>query len=376
MKIIAQAFAACNLPVMSVDELLEAVKDDDEVWSLYANGFTMGLNQCEREKTTDRVMQYKPHNVVELAAFVAAVRPGFKSMLSTFVSRQRFSYGIPSLDKLLQTKEIPDSFLMFDEQILTILQAAGIPASDAYVCVKAIKKKKADKVASFRERFVNGFSHVLKEEEGASDAEAADVVDRIWTIINDAASYMFCAAHAYSMACDSLYAAWLKVHHPFELYATMLKLYTEKGNKNKIAALISEMNRYRGIRLQTGRFGQDNRDWFVDQENKTISQSLSSIKYISAQAAEDLYVTGQQEFDSFVDLLRHLQLHTCLNSRQIVTLIKVGYFDCFGRAGKLLDVHEEFVKGKSKLTKTLVEKTVEKRMTALRDMEAQCENKP
>lgn len=376
MKIIAQAFAACNLPVMSVDELLEAVKDDDEVWSLYANGFTMGLNQCEREKTTDRVMQYKPHNVVELAAFVAAVRPGFKSMLSTFVSRQRFSYGIPSLDKLLQTKEIPDSFLMFDEQILTILQAAGIPASDAYVCVKAIKKKKADKVASFRERFVNGFSHVLKEEEGASDVEAADVVDRIWTIINDAASYMFCAAHAYSMACDSLYAAWLKVHHPFELYATMLKLYTEKGNKNKIAALISEMNRYRGIRLQTGRFGQDNRDWFVDQENKTISQSLSSIKYISAQAAEDLYVTGQQEFDSFVDLLRHLQLHTCLNSRQIVTLIKVGYFDCFGRAGKLLAVHEEFTKGKAKLTKTLVEKTVDKRMTTLRELEAQCENKP
>lgn len=191
VKIIAQAFETCGLPVKSVDELLEAIKDDEEVWNLYANGFTMGLNQCEREKTTERVMQYKPRNVVELAAFVAAVRPGFKSMLSTFVSRERFSYGIPSLDKLLQTKEIPDSFLMFDEQILTILQAAGISAADAYVCIKAIKKKKADKVASFKERFVEGFGKMLKEEEGASDIEAADVVDRIWTIINDAASYMF-----------------------------------------------------------------------------------------------------------------------------------------------------------------------------------------
>jgi len=114
VKTIANGFEACGLPVMSVDELLEAVKDDKEVWNLYANGFTMGLNQCEKEKTTERVMQYKPKNVVELAAFVAAVRPGFKSMLSTFVSRTRFSYGIPSLDKLLQTKEIPDSFLMFD----------------------------------------------------------------------------------------------------------------------------------------------------------------------------------------------------------------------------------------------------------------------
>ena len=135
--------------------------------------------------------QYKPHNVVELAAFVAAVRPGFKSMLSTFISRSRFSYGIPSLDELLQTKEIPDSFLMYDEQILRILQAAGIPPADAYVCCKAIKKKKADKVASFKERFKSGFTVVLKEKEGASEQEANDIVEKIWTIINDAASYMF-----------------------------------------------------------------------------------------------------------------------------------------------------------------------------------------
>lgn len=80
---------------------------------------------------------------------------------------------------------------VYKEQILTILQSAGISAADAYVCIKAIKKKKADKVASFRERFETGFTKMLKEEEGSSDAEAADIVDKIWTIINDAASYMF-----------------------------------------------------------------------------------------------------------------------------------------------------------------------------------------
>lgn len=191
VKTISAAFAACHLPVMSVDKLLDKVKNDRAVWDLYANGFTMGLNQCEREKTTERVKRYKPKNVVELAAFIAAVRPGFKSMLNTFVSRERFSYGIPSLDRLLQTKEIPDSFLMYDEQILTILQAAGIPASDAYVCVKAIKKKKADKVLSFKERFKNGFIKHLIEAEHASQSEAENIVENIWTIIENAASYMF-----------------------------------------------------------------------------------------------------------------------------------------------------------------------------------------
>lgn len=100
VKTIANTFESCGLPVMSVDQLLATIKDDEEVWRLYANGFTMGLNQCEKEKTTERVMRYKPRNVVELAAFVAAVRPGFKSMLETYVSRTRFAYDIPSLDML------------------------------------------------------------------------------------------------------------------------------------------------------------------------------------------------------------------------------------------------------------------------------------
>lgn len=125
VKSISAVYASINQPVMPVDELLEKVKDDQEVWDLYAKGFTMGLNQCEREKTTQRVMRYRPRNVVELAAFVAAVRPGFKSMVDIFVNRQRFSYGIPSLDALLATKEIPDSFLMYD-RILSLYIAICI----------------------------------------------------------------------------------------------------------------------------------------------------------------------------------------------------------------------------------------------------------
>lgn len=96
------------------------------------------------------------------------------------------------------------------------------------------------------------------------------------------------------MACDSLYVAWLKVHFPYELYATMLKLYDEKKNKDKISAIISEMKRYKGIQLLPGRFGQDNRDWLVDKKNATISQSISSIRYMSKEAAEDLYRIGSQ----------------------------------------------------------------------------------
>ena len=139
VRIISEAFKAARLPVMTVDELLKRVKNDKEVWNLYWTGNTMGLNQVEREKSSQRCGIYKPKNVEELTAFVAGIRPGFRSMLDTFIHRERFSYNIPSLDKLLQTPAIPDSFLEFDEQILVILKAAGIPGPKAYAITKAIK---------------------------------------------------------------------------------------------------------------------------------------------------------------------------------------------------------------------------------------------
>lgn len=126
---------------MTVDQLMEAIKDDPAVWDLYAKGFTQGLNQCERPASTQKCMQFKPKNIVELCAFVAAIRPGFKSMIQTFISRTPFQYGIPSLDQLLKIDGMTgvsaqSSFLLFDEQILKLLIAGGIPAAEAYATIK------------------------------------------------------------------------------------------------------------------------------------------------------------------------------------------------------------------------------------------------
>ncbi len=368
VKIIAEAFKLAGIPVMSVDELLEAVKDDDEIWNLYANKIVMGLNQVERDKSAQRCSIYKPKNVAQLSAFIAAIRPGFKSMLETFINRRSFEYGIPSLDNLLKTEAIPDSFLMFDEQILQILKAAGIPGPEAYATTKAIKKKKTEKVLAEKEKFKIGFTKVLQETEGASEEKAHKVVEQIWTIIENAANYMFCAAHAFSMACDSLYVAWLKVHYPYELYVTMLKLYDEKKNTDKISAIIAEMKRYKNISLSAGRFGQDNRDWVVDKENQTISQSLSSIRYLSKSAANDLHVLGSRHYNTFTDVLRTLQMESCLDTRQIKILIELNYFSDYGRSGKLMDVYQNFFEGKYKLTKTI--KSIEARMQMSRDYES------
>lgn len=72
-----EAFRRIDMEQPGVNELLRLVANDRETWHMYADGLTMGLNQVEQPKTREKVMQYKPRNITELAAFVAAVRPAF-----------------------------------------------------------------------------------------------------------------------------------------------------------------------------------------------------------------------------------------------------------------------------------------------------------
>lgn len=378
VKVINDTFKMIGKPVLTADELTEAVKDDPKVWDLYAKGYTMGLNQTEKDKTTERVMRLKPKNTVELAAFVAAIRPGAKTLVDDYVNRVKHTYGIPAMDDLLRLRGATgvtgeSAFLFYDEQILTLAQAAGIEPADAYALTKAIKKKKHDKVAAYREKFVPGFVRYLMEQQGTDPSLAEKTASDVWQIIMNSASYLFCAAHAYAMCLDSLYGAYLKVHAPYEFYATLLKLYTDKGDQDKISKIVREMRRYANIRLTVGKFGEDNRSWYMNKEAGTISQAISSVKYVSAIAADDLYHLKDRKFETFTDLLRALQMETSLNARQIDTLIEVGYFSEFGGRAKLASIVREFRDGKNKVTKTV--KSWEKRMESIRDFEKAEENK-
>lgn len=376
VKIINETFAAVGKPVLTADELVAAVKDDPKIWDLYAKGFTLGLNQCEKPKTTERVMRFRPQNTVELAAFIAAIRPGAKSLVDGFVARQFHHYGIPAMDEMLKLHGATgvtgeSSFLFYDEQVMTLAKSAGIPPADANALIKAIKKKKLEQVSAYKERFIPGFIRYLQTEQGTEEELAQKTANDVWTVILNSASYLFNASHAYAMCLDSLYGAYLKLHYPYEFYKVMLKLFSEKGNKEKVSLIIQEMKAYAGIRMLPGRFGQDNRDWYIDKESGTISQSLSSIKFISKTAADDLYRMADSQFDSFTDMLRFLQMNTCLNTRQIKALIHVGYFAQFGKTAKLFAVFGEFFEGKQKLTKTI--KSFAKRLEANRELE---ENTP
>lgn len=318
----------------TVNELMELVKNDPLVWGIYANGYTMGVNQVEKASTTRKSMKYQPKNVSELSAFIAAIRPAFKSMYSKLENREDFSYDIPAFDKILQTEELPQSFILYQEQTMNTLNYAGFPIDECYGIIKAIAKKHPEKVRPLKERFINGFRDRIMEE-GTPKEKAEEDAARVWQIISDSCGYGFNSAHAYCMALDSLYNAYLKAHYPYEFYEVLLQTYSDKGKKDKVAELKQEMSRAFGIIEGEYKFGLDNRKFVADPDHHTIYPSLLSIKGLSQGCANDLYTLGKKHYNSFYELWKDLKKKKNLNSGKINTLIEIGYFDDFGSIGKI-----------------------------------------
>lgn len=328
----------------TVNELMAKIDGDKKVWDIYANGYTMCVNQCEQPKSTQKVMKYKPQNIYELTQFIAGIRPSFQSMYKTFESRQHFDYGVKALDNLLQDEYCDSSFLLYQESLMRVLGFAGFPMSETYTIIKAISKKKDYIIKDAKPRFITNFAKAILDTGETDDkAQAHELAEKVWKIIEDAAAYGFNSAHAFCMAIDSITIAYLKAYYPMEFYKCVLQRYTDKGEKDKVAAIKKEMYE-RGFSMKPLAFGDDNREFSIDKENNQIIQTMASIKNISKVVPQQLYELGQEKFDDFIDLLYAIKEKTNLNKTDIDILIKLNFFQEFGNINQLLYAVELFNK--------------------------------
>ena len=350
VNLIYQAFRRIGREPPNVNELLSWTSGDQTTWNMYDKGCTLCLNQVEREGPSARVRVYKPSNISELCAFVAAIRPGFKSMYKIFEARSPFAYGVKAFDELIQTEEMPNSFILYQEQEMAALHYAGIPMSECYTAVKNIAKKRKEKVLAYEEKFKSGLVRTMIEDEHRSQEDADTMAAQLWQIITDASSYSFNASHSYCVALDSLYEAWLKSHHPLEFYEVALNIYEKKGNKDKMNALKEEAESYFMIHFAPIRYGQDNRGIKAVTGKNIITNSIASIKGFSKSLGTTLYTCSQQPHKSFMDILRWLDAHS-VKSAKVEPLIKIDYFQQFGNNAELLrlvDIMEFFKYGSAK----------------------------
>lgn len=337
VDLINKGYTRAGLKVPTVNELLAMCPPEDDVWNIYRKGCTLGINQVEQPGTASRVGVYAPTNISELCAFIAAIRPGFKSMYKIFESRQDFSYDVKPFDDLLRTEELPQSFCLYQEQQMAVLNYAGFPMSECYAAIKNIAKKRKEKVLAYHERFVDAFSKKLVEQEHIDVEDSIAKTKNVWQIIEDSASYSYNAAHSYSVSLDSLYSAWLKAHHPLAFYETFMRIMDEKGDKDKLSAARDEAESYFNIKFPPFRFGQDNRKVTADEEHHAINNALTSIKGFNKAAATYLYELGVDHPKYLTDVFLSLRPNG-IKAATTEPLAKISYFQQYGNDREVLNI--------------------------------------
>ena len=322
-EIIDKVYKLIGRPIDDISTLVNNC--DEKVWDIYEKGLTTTINQVDSDLGKQLMQRYKAKNLAELSAWVAAIRPGFASLLNNFLDRLPYSTGVKELDDLLE-----DSFhyLLYQESIMAYLVWLGIEEKGTYDIIKKIAKKKFkdEEQEELKEILLKGWVKNVGTEDGFAET---------WQVVEDAARYSFNASHALSVAIDSLYGAYLKSHYPLEYFTVALTLYMD--DMDRTANLISELD-YFGIKIRNIKFGKSRAEYEMSKEENVIYKGLSSIKYCNAQIAEELYQLSNNKYNNFVELLIDINEKTSVNSRQLEILTGLNFFEQFGNNKYLLEI--------------------------------------
>lgn len=333
-SIISEVYKLIGRPIDDIATLLNNC--DENVWDIYANGLTTTINQSDSDFGKQTLKRYKPTSLAEMSAWVAAIRPGFASLLDNFLDRKPYSTGVNELDEILK-----DSFhfMMYQESIMKYLVWLGIEEKGTYDIIKKIAKKK------FKQKELDELQKKL-EEGWVKNVGTIDGFAETWQVVQDAAHYSFNASHSLSVAVDSIYGAYLKSHYPLEYYTVVLTLYAD--DMDRTSKLIAEMP-YFDIKIRSIKFGKSSADYTMDKDTNSIYRGLASVKFLNRQIADELLELSKNKYNSFIDLLKDINEHTSVNSRQLDILIKLNFFSDFGNNKYLLevvDIYNKFANAK------------------------------
>ncbi|MGL5765350.1 MAG: PHP domain-containing protein, partial [Sarcina sp.] len=310
-------------------------KEGEKAWDMYAKGYTLCINQCEKEGTKNKCKKYKMKSTAELSAFVAAIRPAFGSLINNFLNRNEYTTGVEKLDGVLKDSY---HYMLYQESLMAYLNWLGIDMKETYDIVKKISKKVFEKHPEQMEELKNKCRPRWIENVGTEDG-----FEETWKVMNDAGSYAFNSAHSYCVGNDGAEIAYTKAYYPYETYEVCLNWFDKKKNKEKVAALKDEMKQAFDINVGEIKFGLDNRKFTLDKENKCIHPSLTSIKGMGKNVADDIYKLSQEKiYINFYELMIDIKEKTSINTAMLDKLIKLDYFKEYGSIKKLLKFVEYF----------------------------------
>jgi len=307
--------------------------DDKKTFDLLCSARTLGVFQLESTGMRDLIRKMKPTDFSDIIALVALFRPGpiQSGMADQYVRRkhghEKVSYEFPELEPILgETFGV----FVYQEQVMKMANLlAGFTLGQADSLRKAMGKKDAEKMASERDKFVDGAVALGRNKKK---------IEGLWEQIAKFAEYGFNKSHSACYALVAYQTAYLKAHYPAEYMAALFS--SEMGNSDKVFSYIQECKDM-GIEVLPPDINESMDDFSVSPGG--IRFGLAAVKGIGSAAAASI-VTARERIEKFTSMQSLLEAveGTALNKRTLEALVKCGAFDGSGhpRAALFASIEE------------------------------------
>lgn len=297
--------------------------DDEKVYEYLSKGWNSEVFQFNSYLLINYCKMLLPKNIMDLAAAVAAVRPGpmNNGLDKKYVKRKN---GLEEITyKFGYEKATQETYgvLLFQEQIMQLASYLGnLDLVEADNLRKALGKKKMKIMLSFHDKI-----KPIALEKGCSDKEFED----IWSELIEFAKYAFNKSHAVAYAITGYISQWLKIHYPIEFWtAAFQKANDSSDRKERFNQYFKELkDSNSNIKVVTPEINTASNRTTFNEEN--IYFPLNNIKYLSDNGVEEIIKIRKQygDFYSFDEFLSRLGTEKLLNKREFENLILSGAFD-------------------------------------------------
>lgn len=310
---------------------------DKKTYQLIASGETTGIFQLESRGMRRLARELKPTKFSDIAAMVALFRPGPMEWIPDFIACKKdpskAKYPHKDLKPILAETY---GIAVYQEQCMQIAhKMAGYSLMEADRLRLAIGKKKREVMKKEKEKFIKG---CLKKGYSRSVAE------KIFSLIEKFVGYGFNKAHAASYAMIAYQTAFMKVHFPVE-FMTALLTAESRGSSGpvrdaKLTRAVEECRKMNIVLLPPD-INKSGEDFAIEKTDKSklgaIRFGLSAIKNVGSAAIESIIESRNKDGDfiSLTDFCSRVNLSR-VNKKTIVSLIKAGAMDAFGKRAAMM----------------------------------------
>ena len=306
--------------------------NDEKVWKDIITS-PYGIFQFEGKYAFDLLKKFKPLHINDLSLVNASLRPSGASYRDRLINGEFNHNPSKEIDEMLKANK---GFLVFQEDTLKFLMdVCGYNGGEADNLRRAIGNKDKKVIEENLPRIINGYhKHSNKSRE-----QAEKEVEQFLQILIDSSSYQFGYNHSTGYSMLGYMCGYYRYYYPLEFTCSLL------NNADNMEDTVSgiELAKLKNIKILSPKFGYSSGKNMPLKATNSIYKGIGSIKEMNIAIGDELYQLSQNnKYDSFIDLLIDITTKTSCKKNQIEILIKLDFFDCFGKSKKLLDIYEYF----------------------------------